>query len=256
MVKVDVLNLEGSKVKSVDLPEQFNEDYEPDLVNRAALVVVSHNRQPYGTNPQAGQTYSAKLSRRRRNYKTSYGKGISRVSRKVMWRRGTQFHWVGAAVPGTVGGRKANPPKATKIWSLNINTNERKKAIRSALAGVLKSKLVIVEDKFEILKLAKEAKKVLSSLGFSVESIKRTKPGRARSRGRGVRYKKHALVVVSKNCNVVKALANLAGYDSVDVKSLNANILSLGYAMPRECIFTEGALNILSKEKLYIGGKK
>ena len=45
--------------------------------------------------------------------------------------------WVGAVMPGTVGGRRAHPPKADKIWSQKINTTERRKAIRSAIAGTI-----------------------------------------------------------------------------------------------------------------------
>lgn len=256
-MKADVFALDGKKVKSIDLPEQFMEDYEPDLVNRAVLVINSNDRQPYGTMPKAGQGYSAKLSRRRRDYKGAYGKGISRVPRKTMWRRGMQFGWVGALAPGTVGGRRAHPPKAIKLWDLKINIKERRKAIRSALSGVVKnSKLIIVEDKFEDLKSAKDVKNVLKGIGFDVESVKRKKAGRAKSRGRTFRYKKHPLVVVGRKCNVVKALSNLAGYDSIDVKSLNAKLLSLNYGVPRPCIFTEGALNLISKERLFLGDKK
>lgn len=256
-MKADVLSLDGKKLKTVELPEQFNESYEPDLVNRAVLTIFSHGRQPYGTMPKAGQGYSAKLSRRRRDYKGAYGKGISRASRKTMWRRGMQFGWVGALSPGTVGGRRAHPPKATKIWALNINVKERRKAIRSALSGVAqKSKFVVVEDKFEELKLAKDVKKVLKGFGFETEAVIRKKAGKGKSRGRATRYKKNPLLVVGKNCNVVKALSNIPGYDSVDVKSLNASLLSLNYNNPRPCIFTESALNILSKEKLFFGDKK
>ena len=172
-MKADIFSLDGSKLKSIDLPEQFSEEYDPDLVNRAVLAIMGNNRQPYGTLPLAGQGYSAKLSRRRRDYKGAYGKGISRVPRKTMWRRGMQFGWVGALAPGTVGGRRAHPPKATKIWSLKINNKERKKAIRSALAGTAsKSKVVVLESKFEDLKLTKDVKKVIKSLGFSIEVIK------------------------------------------------------------------------------------
>ena len=136
-MKADVFGLDGKKVKSIELPEQFNEEYEPDLIKRAILVIQSHNRQPYGVAYQAGMIHSAKLSRRRRNYKGSYGKGISRVPRKTMWRRGMQFGWVGANAPGMVGGRRSHPPKAYKNWDLKINIKERKKAIRSALSGSL-----------------------------------------------------------------------------------------------------------------------
>ncbi|MBI2148112.1 50S ribosomal protein L4 [Candidatus Woesearchaeota archaeon] len=256
-MKVDVLSLDGKKLKPIELPVQFNDDYEPDLVNRAVLVIFSHKRQPYGTMPKAGQGYSAKLSRRRRDYKGAYGKGISRVSRKTMWRRGMQFGWVGAISPGTVGGRRAHPPKSTKIWDQKINNKERKKAIRSAMSGVVqKSKLLVVEDKFENLKKAKDVKNVLTILGFDTQAVKRKNSGKAKSRGRAIRYKKNPLVVVTKNCDVIKAISNLAGYDTIDVKSLNASLLSLGYGLPRPCIFTEGAINLLTNEKLFLGAKK
>ncbi len=255
-MKADVYSVEGKKVKSVDLPEQFNEIYEPDLVRRAVLSIFSHNRQPYGTAPKAGQGYSAKLSRRRRDYKGAYGKGISRVSRKTMWRRGMQFGWVGAIVPGTVGGRRAHPSKAVKIWDLKINTKERRKAIRSALSGVaVKAKLVVIEDKFEDLKKAKQVSNVLSSLGFDTDGVKRKRAGRGKSRGRAFRYKKNALIIVGKKCNVKDVVSNLPGYDSVDVKSLNASVLTLG-DKPRDCVFTEGAISALSKERLFFEGKK
>jgi len=250
-MKADVFSIEGKKIKSIDLPEQFEEDYDPDLVNRAVLVIMSNNRQPYGTMPLAGQGFSAKLSRRRRDYKGAYGKGISRVPRKTMWKRGMQFGWVGALAPGTVGGRRAHPPKATKILSLKINDKERRKAIRSALCGVSKTKFFIMEDKFEELKTAKDVKKVLASLNLNIEGVKRNKAGRGKSRGRTTRYKKNALIVVSKKCSLMNAISNIPGYDVTDVKSINASLLSLGYNNPRPCIFVENALNLLKKDGLF-----
>ena len=136
-MKANYFNTQGKKEKSIDLPEQFNEPIRPDLIQRVVLVIQSHKRQPYGAKPTAGQRYSAVLSRRRRKYKGSYGHGISRVPRKTTWRRGTQFGWVGAFAPGTVGGRRAHPPKKSKIWDLKINIKERRKATRSALAAVV-----------------------------------------------------------------------------------------------------------------------
>ncbi|MBS3167850.1 50S ribosomal protein L4 [Candidatus Woesearchaeota archaeon] len=256
-MKVDVLGLDGKKLSSIELPIQFTEEYEPGLVNRAKLAIFSHLRQPYGTMPRAGKNYSAKLSRRRRNYKGSYGKGISRVPRKTMWRRGMQFGWVGALISSTVGGRRAHPPKASKNWELKINVKERRKAIRSALSGIQQqNKLTIIDSKFESIKVTKDVKKVLETLGFDVDGKKIFKAGRGKSRGRAVRYKKNPLVVVTKNCDVVKALNNLPGYDTIDVKSLNAHLLSLNYNLPRACIFTKNALETMDKEKLFIGVKK
>ncbi len=152
-MKVDVYSLEGEKVRSIELPKQFNEEYRPDLIRRAVFAIMSHNIQEYGAHPEAGKRSSAKLSRRRRDYKGAYGIGISRIPRKTMWRRGTQFGWVGAWAPGTVGGRRAHPPKAEKNWEKSINVKERKKAIRSAIAVLLKmNKIKILDSKLEDIK--------------------------------------------------------------------------------------------------------
>src|SRR3989344_7004062 len=256
-MKAEVIGLDGKKIKTIDLPEQFNEDYEPDLIKRAILAINSHGRQAYGTAYQAGMSHSAKLSRRRRNYKGSYGKGISRVTRKTMWRRGLQFGWVGALAPGTVGGRRAHPPKPEKNWDLKMNNKERKKAIRSALSGaLLQNKLFVVENKLEDLKKSKDVTNTFKTLGINFDSVKRKMAGRGKSRGRVSTYKKNALVVVAKTCELQKAIANLPGFDVVDANSINAKLLTLGHEGVRRCIFTEGALEKISKENLFLDKKK
>src|SRR3989338_11129595 len=141
-MKLKVISPEGKEDGSVTLPTQFSEEVRSDLIKRAVLAIQSHNRQPYGASPEAGKRASAKLSRRRRNYRGSYGLGISRVPRKIFSRRGTRMNWQGAFAPGTVGGRRAHPPKAEKIWWQNINKKERKMAIRSAMAATINKEAV------------------------------------------------------------------------------------------------------------------
>ncbi len=141
-MKIPVLSLEGKEIKKIELPSQFSEELRSDLVKRAVLALQASRRQAYGAKKEAGKRASAKLSKRRRNYRGSYGYGISRVPRKILSRRGRRFYWVGAVAPGTVGGRKAHPPKAEKGWEQKINKKERRKAIRSAIAATINKELV------------------------------------------------------------------------------------------------------------------
>src|SRR3989338_318436 len=120
-MKLAILDLSKNKIGEIKMPPQFEEEIRPDLIQRDVLAIQSHKRQGYAADPLAGKRAAAKLSRRRRKYRGSYGLGISRVPRKILSRRGTRMNWVGAFAPGTVGGRRAHPPKAEKIWWQKIN---------------------------------------------------------------------------------------------------------------------------------------
>jgi len=263
-----VVDLEGKKVKEVKLPKQFNESYHPNLIKRAVLVIQSNKRQPYGAKPRAGLRYSSTLSKRRKRYKGVYGKGMSRIPRKVIWRRGMQFGYVGATAPGTRGGRKAHPPKAEKDFSKKINVKERRKAIRSALAATLNIELIkkrnhqipiefpfIIDDKIETMAKTKDVKEILNKLGFEKElkrcEKKKVRAGKGKTRGRKYRKKTGPLIVVSKNCKLMKSAINLPGVDIVDIKNINTELLAPGTHAGRLTLYTESAIIKLEKDKLF-----
>src|SRR3989344_2656699 len=180
-MKAKILDINGNEAGTMELPEQFSESLNNNLIKRAVLVIQSKKRQLYGALKGAGQRASAKLSRRRGHYKGAYSHGISRVPRKSLWHRGTQFGWVGAVAPGMVGGRRAHPPKSEKMLERKINKKENRKAIRSAIAASLNHELVklnhktsetlplILESKFETLNKTKQVKETLEKIGLKNE---------------------------------------------------------------------------------------
>lgn len=253
-MKTELYDLEGKKIKDIELPSQFTTDYEPILVKRA-LLVIQYHQKPYGSMYGAGFVgVSGKISRRRRNYKGSYGHGISRVPRKTLWRRGTQFGWVGTEAPGTVKGRRAHPPKSEKQFELKINKKERKKAIRSALSGVAQAKkMKVVEAKFETLKKSKDLKAFMTKL--MAQEVARLdevtiRAGKGKKRGRRYQTKKGPLLVVADKCAVQTAAKNLPGIDVVAVKNLNVEVLTRGTEL-RPSVWTENAVKKLELEKLF-----
>lgn len=271
-MKAVIRSKSGEKKGEVSLPDQFKEPVRADLIKRAVHAIWSHNRQPYGTDPKAGQKSSAKLSRRRRDWKASYGHGISRVQRKIMSHRGTRFNWVGATNPNTVGGRQSHPPVVEKIWDRKINTKERRKAIRSAMAASVDKGLVlkkghkvteypfILETQIEQIAKAKEAFELFNKLGLTDELLragKRTeKTGRARRRGRTYQKSKGPLVVVSKKCEFMKAAGNIPGVDVVLVTDLNAEVLAPGAEPGRLTLYTESSIEQISKLGLFTDSQK
>ena len=268
-MKVKVFSITKLEKTSKDLPIQFLEAVRPDLIRRAFEVIRANSRQPYGADPMAGKKHSAELSRRRRKYRGSYGFGISRVPRKILSRRGTRFSWVGALAPGTVGGRRAHAPKAEKNWEKKINVQERRKAIRSALAATMVKGLVeqrghkvpdnypfILEDKFETLQKTKDVKAVLEKLGLKddlARSLSRTfRAGVSRLRGRKYRTPCGPLIVVANKCALLQSGSNIPGVDIVEVKNLNVQLLAPGADYGRLTVFTEGAIEQLKTENLFM----
>lgn len=267
-MKANIYNTQGSKSGTLDLPQQFSETIRLDLIERAFLAIRANKRQSYGTYPHAGERVSAKLSRRRRDYKGSYGKAMSRVPRKTIWKRGRQFGWIGAFAPGMYKGRRANPPKGSKIHAEKINVKERRKAIRSALSAVIIEKYVkerghffkevpmILDDDIYNIKKTKDFESLLIKLGLENELLrlkeKKVRAGQGSKRGRKYRIKTGPLIVIGKNNPVFKILNSLQGIDCVLVNNLNVELLAPGGFPGRLTLFTKDAIKELTEKKLFL----
>ncbi len=271
-MKIKLLDTTKTEMKDVELPSQFSEEVRPDLIKRAVHAIESHERQAYGADPLSGKRPSVEVSKRRRHYRGSYGIGISRVPRKVMSRAGTRFNFTAAFGPGTVGGRRAHPPKAIKVWEQKINVQERRKAIRSALAATMSKEIVanrghqvpanypfIVSSKIEDVIKTQDMKKILDKLGFTPEmersSVKKVRAGKGKSRGRKYKKKTGLLLVVSKSCKAQKSAANIPGMDIAVVDRINTKLLAPGAQPGRITLFTEAAIERINTEKLFSGNK-
>jgi large subunit ribosomal protein L4e len=267
-MKLPKLDANNSKKEQVELPVQFNEVIRVDLIRRAVTAIQHNRRQSYGAKPEAGKRSSAKLSRRRRKYKGSYGHGISRVPRKILSRRGTRFYWVGAFAPGMVGGRRAHPPKASKIWEDKINKKENRKAIRSAMAATINREIVshrghkipenypfIIDNTIEKLEKTKDVTSLLKKLGFSAEltrsEIKNIRAGKGKSRSRPYKKRKGILLVTGDKCPLLHAARNIPGCEITTVKELNAEILAPGALPGRATLWSENAIKQLAEEKYF-----
>ena len=252
--RVHVYSLDGDVVKTVDLPPVFRSDLRTDLIRRAVTAAQANRRQPYGSARGAGARHSVRWSGK--------GHGVSRVPRI----RGTM---IGAQAPGTVGGRRAHPPRPEKVWSKKINDHERRMARNAALAAVkdpaivlgrghrFKEELslpVVIEDDIEILApdhgVTQEGVKILSRIGVfpDVERAKagrHVRAGRGKMRGRRYRQPVSLLVVVKDTTKVRRLFGNLPGIEVVSPGGLNAERLAPGGDPGRLTVFSEGALEVL-----------
>jgi len=251
-MKAKLYDKKGKQVGEIDLPIQFAEPERRDLIRRAFLAIMSHRYQPQGVDPMAGKRKVVELSKRRRRFRSIYGRGVSRTPRKVMYRLGASFGWVGAFVPFARGGRTAHPPKVEKKVYEKINKKERKKAIRSALAA---AKLYIVKDLDSISK-PKDVLSLLSSLkiDFLVEKAKKKKVRAGKGTMRGRRYKQSKgplFVASSRDKDIIRAARNIPGSDVVDVKNLNVELLAPGGNPGRYVLISDRAIEIINNERLF-----
>jgi len=175
----------------------------------------------------------------------------------------------GAQAPGTVGGRRAHPPRPDKVWAKKINEKERRMARNAALSALKESEIVaarghhfkealslpvIVEDGLETLEpeggATREGVKILDRLGVlsDVERAKEgrhVRAGRGKMRGRRYRQPRSLLVVVKDPTKVRRLFGNLPGIEVVSPSGLNAEVLAPGGDPGRLAVFSEGALEVL-----------
>jgi large subunit ribosomal protein L4e len=264
MKKANILDIEGKEKNKIDLPACFSAVVREDMIKK--FLETKKSKQPYSPSPVGGKQHSAsgKMRHRRHVWQTHYGRGISRIPRKVMSRRGTQFNWVGAEVASTVGGRRAHPPKVlSMINTKKINKKEAKVALIYAISATASEKELkkryeslrdkkienlplIVESKFSSLKIKemlKSLKKILGTHLFDVAiKSKSIRPGIGKMRGR--KYKKNlGLLLVLGEKEKLKTNA----FDVVDAKKLSVVDLAKG-GPGRLTLYTENAIKNLGEK--------
>ena len=217
-MKAKILDSKGKEKGSIDLPKCFDGPVRGDIV--AKVLEAKKIQQPYAPSPVAGNQHSAsgKINHRRHVWKSQYGRGISRIPRKTMSRKGSQFNWVGATVPNTVGGRRAHPPKVeSMVNTLKVNKRELKLALCSALAATTKEEfvvkryeslekgkikqlpLVVESTEMKVKELFELVKNVFGDAASIAIKNKTVRAGKGKMRGR--KYKSNAglLIVTGKD---------------------------------------------------------
>ena len=263
-MKTKIYNIDASKGKDLAMPKFFGSVVRPILIQK--IIEAKKTKQPYGPKPGAGMGYSAsgKLKHHRKVWKSQYGRGMSRVPRKIMTRKGSQFNWVGATVPNTRGGRRAHPPKVVSMMgTANINKKELRLAIISALSATVSNKWLVkryetlkeekivnapyvIESKFTELKakeLISSLKKILGEELFNL-AIKKKEVRSGRGKLRGRKYKSNlGLLIVVADDEKLKTTA----FDVVQVKNVGVNDLALG-GPGRLTVYTEKAIKDLEEK--------
>ena len=260
-MKTKTYDLTGKEKGSLDLPKEFSANIREDIV--AKVLEAKKRKQPYAPSPVAGKQYSASgiLKHHRHVWKSQYGRGMSRVPRKIMSRRGSQFNWVGATSPNTTGGRRAHPPKVVHMLKvLGINKKEMQIAFSSALSAtaskdwILKKYetvekvnsapfvLSINAEKIKVKDLLNGLKKILGEELYKVAIKKKSvRAGKGKLRGR--KYKSNAgMLLVAGNDETIKTKM----FDVVQVNTVGVNDLAKG-GLGRLTIYTEKAIEDLGK---------
>ncbi|MDP3987121.1 MAG: 50S ribosomal protein L4, partial [Nanoarchaeota archaeon] len=143
-MKSKIFTIEGQTSREIELPKFFSSRIREDLVLK--ILEAKKTKQPYSPSPTAGKQHSAsgKIVHRRKVWKSGYGRGMSRIPRKALSRKGSQFNWVGAEVSSTRGGRRAHPPKTiSMVNTLKINKKEMEKALNSALSATASKREIV-----------------------------------------------------------------------------------------------------------------
>ncbi|HEX55237.1 MAG: 50S ribosomal protein L4 [Candidatus Altiarchaeales archaeon] len=255
---VRIYSINGKIIGKMELPDVFNTEYRPDLIQRAVVAIQSNRRQRYSAYALAGQQTSADyFGRRRGAFRQTINRGISRLPREKLGGGGLGRVRI---VPHAVGGRRAHPPKG-RDWSKKINNKEYLLALKSAIAATKDEGIVsarghiitgirelplIIEDKFEELNKTKEVIESLNKLGLEKDleraREKRIRAGKGKMRGRRYKKKKSVLIVVNNDGGILSSARNIPGVDAVRIDDLDVELLAPGTHAGRLTLWTKSAI--------------
>jgi len=273
-MKTKTYDITGKEKSQIELPKEFSANVREDVV--AKVLEAKKRQQPYSPSPVAGKQHSAKgkLVHRRHVWRSGYGRGQSRVPRKIFSQKGTRFNWEAAEVPFARGGMRAHPPKIEHfLKEIKINKKELKIAFVSALSATASEKYVTSKystieklnnkvpfvvtlgnsEKLKVKELLNGLKKMLGEDLYNV-SIKRKSIRAGKGTMRGRKYKSNAgmLLVVSDS---EKPNVKTKMFEVKSVNELGVTDLARG-GLGRLTVYTEKAVKDLDSRLNKSGDKK
>tara|TARA_Y100000310_G_scaffold337621_1_gene425177 strand:- start:246 stop:995 length:750 start_codon:yes stop_codon:yes gene_type:complete len=247
-MKTKLLDKTGKAGKEIDLPKNFSGKIRADILQKVFEVQKIMLQQAYGAMPGAGAGYSASgiSIKRRHRWKGSYGRGISRIPRKIMSRHGASFNWVGATVSSTRGGRRPHAPRSQKNLFKKINKKELLIAFNSGFAGTFEKDANVFDS--AVLELKSKdffavLKKVFGDKFDKVLKKKTTRAGKGKMRGR--KYKSTAGMVFVIGS---KEKMNRKGVEVVRVNELWVGDLAPNGIPGRLASYSENAIKEIGEK--------
>lgn len=254
MTKVTIHGTKGDAKGEATLPAVFDTPYRPDVIAKAVKASRANRRQAYGPSAMAGAMHSTASAGK--------GRGLSRVPRKASDNSG-------ALAPPTVGGRRAHPPTPNKNWSEKVNRQERRLAVKSAIAATKDKDLVVarghrlgdkvtlplvVDSSLEKVDKLKDLKAALDALGLGDDLTRavegrHVRAGRGKMRGRRFKQPVSLLLVAKDPTNLRRAAGALPGVDVVSPALLSTERLAPGGTAGRLTVWTTAALKEMEATK-------
>jgi large subunit ribosomal protein L4e len=258
MTEVDVLSIDGNRKGGMELPGIFTESVRPELILRAVIAENTMRLQPQGHYPLAGMQTSATYYGAMNSYRTGRHMGIAIRPREKL---GGGVQGRVRRIPSSVTGKRAHPHVVEKRIVERINREEYRRALESAVAATVSKetmKPLVVSNELESIKRTKDMIRAIRAvkLGGELDSVRpRTRKGLSRGSSRRG-YSKRVLIVLSRECEAVRAARNIAGVDVCAVGRISANLLAPGGRPGRAAIWSEAAVSAVQGaiDRIRIGG--
>jgi large subunit ribosomal protein L4e len=240
----------------------FDSPIREDIVTK--VLETKKRQQPYSPSPVGGKQHSAKglIVHARHVWRSGYGRGQSRVPRKIFSRRGSQFNWQAAEVPNAKGGMRAHPPKITQfIRDLKINKKELEIAFKSSLAASATEKYILKKystiekldkkapfivpsniTKLKTKQMLAELKILLGNLYIVSIKEKSIRAGKGKLRGRKHKSNAGMIFVVGKDEKLTTGLFDVRKANELSVVDLANGGLG------RVAVYTENAIKELENK--------
>ncbi|CAK9824700.1 60S ribosomal protein L4 [Anthophora retusa] len=244
-----------SSGESISLPAVFKAPIRPDIVNFVHQQVSKNSRQPYCVSKDAGHQTSAES--------WGTGRAVARIPRV----RGGGTHRSGQGAFGNMcrGGRMFAPTKPWRRWHRQINVNQKRYALVSAIAAsgvpaLVQSKghmiqevpefPLVVSDKIQEYSKTKQAVIFLRRIKAwndiqKVYKSQRFRAGKGKIRNRRRIQRRGPLIIYAQDQGIRKAFRNIPGIDLMNINKMNLLKLAPGGHVGRFVIWTKSAFDKL-----------